>query len=351
MTAARSGRKLKLVDIEHRFGSTVALSKTSLIVEPGELLVLLGPSGCGKTTLLRAVAGLLIPSGGTILVNEANVSRLPPEDRRVGIVFQNFALFPHMTVAQNIAYGLEARGHARKTIERKVAEMLAVVRMEGLAERYPRQLSGGQQQRAALARALAIEPELLLLDEPFGALDKNLRLEMQIEVRRIQRELGITTVMVTHDQDEALSMSDRIAVMNHGRIVQCGTPSEIYDHPADLFVSSFIGNMNIIPAELVAANSHGTRLRMDNGFEFQGETCGPYSEPGRVLVAVRPENMEIGEGDVHGLAGQVQFLVSLEKGALLTVLLPFQADRRDPRVGDSIRARIRANAPYKVFAP
>src|SRR5205085_2852552 len=233
------GHRLTLRGITHRFGDFTAVHDIELDISGGELVALLGPSGCGKSTLLRIIAGFIAQTEGSVLFDNEPVDHLAPNRRGAGIVFQNYALFPHMTVAENVAYGLHARSTPKEKIGPRVAEMLGLVHMDHLAERLPRQLSGGQQQRIALARALAVDPKILLLDEPFGALDKNLRLDMQIEVKRLQREYGITTILVTHDQEEALSMADRIAVMNRGRVEQFASATEIYDRPATLFVNQF----------------------------------------------------------------------------------------------------------------
>src|SRR2546421_650261 len=230
--ASRQGHRLRLEDISHRFGDFVAVRDINLEVSGGELVALLGPSGCGKSTLLRIVSGFIQQTEGRVLFDGEPVGHLPPHRRGVGIVFQNYALFPHMTVAENVAYGLEARGTSRDRVRDRVGAMLALVHMEDFADRFPRQLSGGQQQRVALARALAVEPKILLLDEPFGALDKNLRLDMQIEIKRLQRQAGITTLLVTHDQEEAMSVADRIAVLNRGHLEQFASPTELYDRPA-----------------------------------------------------------------------------------------------------------------------
>src|SRR5260221_6632900 len=224
--ASHRGHRLRLEDISHRFGEFVAVRDINLDVAGGELVALLGPSGCGKSTLLRIMSGFIRQTEGRVLFDGEPVDHLTPRQRGVGIVFQNYALFPHMNVADNVAYGLQARKWPREKITSRVAEMLALVHMSEFAKREPRQLSGGQQQRIALARCLAIDPKVLLLDEPFGALDKNLRLDMQIEVKRLHRDYGITTVLVTHDQEEALSMADRIAVMNRGKIEQVTTPTD-----------------------------------------------------------------------------------------------------------------------------
>ena len=225
--ASRSatGQSLTVERVTHRYGSALAVNDVTFEIRGGELVALLGPSGCGKTTLLRIIAGFVVQTEGRVLVDGKAIDDLSANRRAVGIVFQNYALFPHMTAAQNIAYGLAARGDTRTRQNARVREMLALVKMEEFADRYPRQLSGGQQQRVAVARALAVEPSVLLLDEPFAALDKNLRLDMQIEVKRIQRIAGITTILVTHDQEEALSMADRVAVLNGGHLEQFAAPS------------------------------------------------------------------------------------------------------------------------------
>ena len=241
---------VRLDGVTKRFGNTVALHDAWIKVERGEFMTLLGPSGCGKTTLLNLVAGFLTSDGGEIFIEGALVTDVPTSERDIGMIFQNYALFPHMTVAANIAYGLKTRGIAREEIATRVAEMLSLMKLGGLEGRKPRELSGGQQQRVALARALVIRPKVLLMDEPFSALDKNLRASMQVEVKEIQRRLGVTTIFVTHDQSEALSLSDRIAVMSEGRIRQIDTPQRIYQHPADRFVASFIGEVAVLRGRL-----------------------------------------------------------------------------------------------------
>ena len=236
--------------VTKRFGEITALDDVSLKVRRGELMTLLGPSGCGKTTLLSLVAGFLTPDRGEIAIDNRRVTDLPTHRREIGIMFQSYALFPHMSVAANVGYGLRMRHTPKAEIARRVAEALALVKLEGLEDRRPRQLSGGQQQRVALARALVIRPKVLLLDEPFSALDRNLRASMQVEIKDIQRKLGVTTIFVTHDQSEALSLSDRIAVISEGRIRQLGPPDEIYRRPIDRFVASFVGDVNVLAARL-----------------------------------------------------------------------------------------------------
>src|SRR5258708_6088184 len=245
-----AGVAVRLDGVTKRFGDTVALRDASLKVQRGEFMTLLGPSGSGKTTLLNLVAGFLNADGGELFIEGELVTDVPTFERDIGMIFQNYALFPHMTVAANIAYGLKTRGIARGEIARRVRDVLGLMKLNGLEDRKPRQLSGGQQQRVALSRALVIRPKVLLMDEPFSALDKNLRASMQVEVKEIQRRLGVTTIFVTHDQSEALSLSDRIAVMSDGQIHQIGTPQEIYREPCSRFVASFIGEVAVLRAKL-----------------------------------------------------------------------------------------------------
>ena len=294
---AQNGHEVTLDGITHRFGDLVAVRDIRLDIAPGELVALLGPSGCGKTTLLRIVAGFVPQSAGRVLFDREPVDHLPPHRRGVGIVFQNYALFPHMTVAENVAYGLEARHAPKARVRERVADMLRLVHMEAFAERLPRQLSGGQQQRVALARALAVDPKILLLDEPFGALDKNLRLDMQIEVKRLQRDYGITTILVTHDQEEALSMADRIAVMNRGHIEQLSPAAEIYDRPRTLFVNRFVGHTNLFPGRLERDGAE-TVVVIEDGIAM---SCDPAEAPAPgtpVYLSLRPEHLRISPAPV-----------------------------------------------------
>jgi putative spermidine/putrescine transport system ATP-binding protein len=253
---------VELVGVTKRFGDVVAVDALDLEVQPGEFLSLLGPSGCGKTTTLRLIAGFERPDEGEVRIGASDVSGLPPYKRGVNTVFQSYALFPHLTVGENVAYGLKQRGLGRKERRARAVGMLELVRLSGFERRKPKQLSGGQQQRVALARALVMQPRVLLLDEPLGALDLKVRRELQIELKRIQNEIGITFVYVTHDQEEALAMSDRVAVMHAGRIEQLGAPREIYDRPATRFVADFIGETNFIRQddEIVAVRPEHIRL-------------------------------------------------------------------------------------------
>ena len=291
--AADRSHALTIERLTHRFGAVTAVEDVTLDVRAGELVALLGPSGCGKTTMLRIIAGFLVPTAGRVLVDGEAIGHLPPHRRGVGIVFQSYALFPHMTVAENVAYGLEARGTPRARMAERVRAMLGLVRMEGFADRMPRQLSGGQQQRVALARALAVEPKILLLDEPFGALDKNLRLDMQIEIKRLQREYGITSVLVTHDQEEALSMADRIAVLDRGRLQQFETPALTYDRPASLFVSRFVGTTNLLGGKLTRIDADGAVVALDCGVTLTCARPADASPGARVVVCVRPERLRL----------------------------------------------------------
>ena len=241
---------VRFAGVSKRFGGVAALHEISFSIRRGEFMTLLGPSGCGKTTILNLIAGFFSPDGGEIRVDGELVNDVPTYKRQVGMMFQNYALFPHMSVAANIGYGLKARHLPKSEIDRRLRDVLSLVRLVGYEERRPRELSGGQQQRVALARALVINPKVLLLDEPFSALDKNLRASMQVELREIQRKLGVTTVFVTHDQSEALSLSDRLAVISEGRIRQLGTPEETYRQPSDRFVASFVGDTNVLRARI-----------------------------------------------------------------------------------------------------
>jgi spermidine/putrescine ABC transporter ATP-binding subunit len=308
--AARAGQTnggeriaVQLDRVTKRFGKITALDDVSLIVRRGELMTLLGPSGCGKTTLLNLVAGFLMPESGEIVIDGRRITDVPAYRREIGIMFQNYALFPHMNVAANVGYGLKMRRIAKAEIARRTAEALALVKLAGLEDRKPRQLSGGQQQRVALARALVIRPKVLLLDEPFSALDRNLRASMQVELKEIQRKLRVTTIFVTHDQSEALSLSDRIAVIAEGRIRQLDTPDEIYRHPIDRFVASFIGDANVLRARLE---------RIDGATATVALGAARVAVPSRTLESgmvgsavdlfVRPEDLRVAPGDAAAAA-------------------------------------------------
>ena len=279
-----------------------ALDGVSLGIRANEFFTLLGPSGCGKTTLLRLIAGFEYPTEGAILLDGENIASDPPYRRPVNTVFQNYALFPHMTVERNVGFGLRMLGRPKDEAARRVDEVLELVRLGELRHRATSELSGGQQQRVALARALAPSPAVLLLDEPLSALDYKLRKEMQIELKRMQHETGITFVFVTHDQEEALTMSDRIAVMSAGRILQVGTPHEVYERPADRFVANFIGETNFLDGEIVSGSSDPARVRvrLDAGGELTAERGGGAPNAGRCTVVVRPEHAELVRAGRHG---------------------------------------------------
>ena len=280
---------LRLFDVTKRFGDFIALKDISLEIYEGEFVCFLGPSGCGKTTLLRAIAGLDIQTSGTVEQNGQDVSALPPYERDFGIVFQSYALFPNLTVAKNVAYGLENRKIAKRDVRQRVAELLQLVGLPDQGDKYPRQLSGGQQQRIALARAIATSPGLLLLDEPLSALDAKVRVHLRHEVKQLQRRLGITTVMVTHDQEEALTMADRIVVMNQGVIEQIGTPEDIYRKPSTSFVADFIGTMNFVAGTAVGPD------RVRCGDNVLACETSDMREGDVVTVAVRPEDIVLRE--------------------------------------------------------
>jgi spermidine/putrescine ABC transporter ATP-binding subunit len=289
---------VELDGITKRFGAIAALDEVSLQVRRGELITLLGPSGCGKTTLLNLVAGFLAPDKGEIAIDGRRVIDVPTYRREIGIMFQSYALFPHMSVAANVAYGLKMRRIARPEIARRVAEALALIKLDGLDDRKPRQLSGGQQQRVALARALVIRPRVLLLDEPFSALDRNLRASMQVELKEIVRKLAVTTIFVTHDQSEALSLSDRIAVIAAGRLRQLGTPQEIYRRPADRFVASFVGDVNVLHARLDHIDGDAAAVTVGAAqVTVPAGTLADAAPGSTVDLFLRPEDMHVAEDD------------------------------------------------------
>jgi spermidine/putrescine transport system ATP-binding protein len=284
---------VELRGVTRRFGNVVAVDDVSLQIAAGEFLTLLGPSGCGKTTLLRLIAGFDSPTTGTVWLEGADVSRLPPYRRPVNQVFQSYALFPHLTVAENVGFGLKMQGVAKTETAERVQQALALVSLAGLDARRPHQLSGGQKQRVALARALVCRPKVLLLDEPLSALDAKLRLTMQLELKRLQRQLGITFVFVTHDQEEALTMSDRIAVVNHGRIEQLDTAHEIYHRPATPFVADFVGQGNLLPAEFVTLAGFDARVRLEGGLELLVPANNWPMGVRQALISIRPEKIHV----------------------------------------------------------
>jgi spermidine/putrescine transport system ATP-binding protein len=289
--------------VSRRFGELVAVRSVSLEIRRGEFLTLLGPSGCGKTTLLRLIAGFDTPTEGRIFLDGADVTDLPPYRRNVNQVFQSYALFPHLDVAANIAFGLEMKRLPRAEIAGKVRRAVSLVALDGKERARPSALSGGQKQRVALARALVCEPKVLLLDEPLSALDAKLREQMQMELKHLQRRLGITFVFVTHDQQEALTMSDRIAVMNQGAIEQIGSANEIYHRPRTRFVAEFIGEANLLPARVIGNSDSGVLLRLSDGNSLTAKPGSVPAGASEVLISIRPERIHIERGPTGGGAG------------------------------------------------
>ena len=284
---ATAGTHIRIENLSKRFGEFKALDDVSLEIRDGEFVCFLGPSGCGKTTLLRAIAGLDPQTAGRIVMRGADVSQLPPARRDFGIVFQSYALFPHLTVEDNVCYGMHGKGITKAAMKRRAAELLQLVGLPEQGRKHPAQLSGGQQQRVALARALATSPGLILLDEPLSALDARVRAHLRKEIKDLQRDLGVTTIMVTHDQEEAMTMADRIVVMRAGRIEQIGTPLEVYGQPANAFVASFIGEMNFLPAQV-----RGDNIISIGDKRLQADTSGVRA--GReVVAAIRPEDIQV----------------------------------------------------------
>ncbi len=353
---------LALAKISKTFGNSVAVHDFNLAVERGEFVSFLGPSGCGKTTTLRMIAGFELPTTGTIVINGEDITFRAPNQRNVGMVFQSYALFPNMTVADNIGFGLKIARTPQAEIAHTVAKMLDVIHLPGFGNRYPHQLSGGQQQRVALARALAIHPQVLLLDEPLSALDAKIRVELRSEIRRIQRQLGITTIYVTHDQEEALSLSDRIAVMNAGRVEQIGAPFAIYNYPATGFVASFIGQLNLLP--IVVTNSAaglctlaGEPVRVSEAIEA--------SKGADARLAIRPEELRFGQvgsdlNHLHGRVESVTFLGAIVRvrvemisaaaanGPLLAVDLFNERQLHIPQVGEAVEVTFPPHACWIV---
>jgi len=327
--------EISIRGVVKRFGAVTAVDRADLSVRDGELFTLLGPSGCGKTSLLRLLAGFYQPDEGEIRFGERVVSGLPPYERNIGMVFQNYALWPHMTVAGNVAYGLKLRKLGGAEIATRLAEGLRKVNLTGYESRYPGQLSGGQQQRVALARALVLNPDILLLDEPLSNLDAKIRVQVRAEIRKLQQELGITTIYVTHDQEEALSLSDRVAVMKDGRVLQVGRPKELYERPRTRFVADFVGTNNLVPGRV--SGRAGAELMVDTAVgTLRAVSDVPVGE--RCVLAIRPENVAVdaGTGSVAGnvVRGRVSFVSYLGSALRYDVEAGsgqvLKADIRDP---------------------
>jgi spermidine/putrescine transport system ATP-binding protein len=315
---ASSPPDLELQAVGKRFGHVVALEAVTLAIERGEFVTLLGPSGCGKTTTLRIVAGLEYQTAGSVRIRGEPVDGVPPYRRNANTVFQHYALFPHLSVFDNVAFGLRVKGTPLAERQRAVGLALEQVRLPGFERRRPHELSGGQQQRVALARALVNQPAILLLDEPLGALDLKLRKEMQLELKRVHREVGITFVYVTHDQEEALTMSDRIAVMDAGRVVQLGSPKEVYREPRTPFVANFVGVSNLLPGVVAGRRDGLVTVAVEGGWRFDKPSREAHAPDRKVLVAVRPEDVRLaGPGD--GLPGRVEDVIYL--GSRLTLVV------------------------------
>jgi len=312
---SNAGWAVELDHLSKEFRGMAAVRDVSLKIADGEFFALLGPSGCGKTTLLRMIAGFELPNSGEVTIHGVPMGDTPPHQRDVNTVFQSYALFPHMTVAENVAFGLQMKGVAKTAIAERVAQALDMVQLGAYAGRKPRQLSGGQQQRVALARALINQPEVLLLDEPLAALDLKLRKEMQLELKGIQERLGITFIFVTHDQEEALTMSDRIAVMDGGRVLQVGGPTEIYERPNCRFVADFIGECNFLPGAIESLGDSQATVRTPGGLIATGTLARPAAVGDAVELAVRPEKVRLVEGDRP--AGANVFPVRVERVAYI----------------------------------
>ena len=337
---------LVLRNLAKRFGAVAAVSDVSLEVARGDFVALLGPSGCGKTTVLRSIAGIVEPDQGEILLNGENLVGRPIHARGAALVFQNYALFPHLSVFDNVAFGLRMRRVAKSELQKRVDEALNLVRLDAMAKRLPGELSGGQQQRVALARALVIRPSLLLLDEPLSNLDARLREEMRGEVRRLQRELGVTALLVTHDIEEAFTVADRIAVMHDGRIVQTGTPSEIYGAPTSRFVAEFVGHANLFEAEAVSDHAGEVVLRLGD-ITMRASDKDSAAQSGRVWVVVPPERIRLGAA-AEGLANRYEAVieestylggtseVTVRLGARRLVALAQNLDRTARHAGEPI---------------
>jgi len=349
----QAGGHVQLVDLTKRFGDFEAVSGIDLDISPGEFCSLLGPSGCGKTTTLRMIAGFERPSAGRVFLDGKDVSDTPPNRRNVNTVFQSYALFSHLTVAENVAFGLRFAKASKEEARSRVGQALSLVQMQEFSDRKPHQLSGGQQQRVALARALILNPSVLLLDEPLGALDAKLRKALQVELKALQEQVGITFVYVTHDQEEALTMADRIAVMNEGRIEQVGSPREVYEEPASAYVADFLGVSNMLDAQAIGMDSDGRcRVRVGD-FELLASQ-GHTSARGSVKVVVRPERVRIeapGESGENRLPGRIERLVYAGAISQLVITLDRGGSIRCMLANDGVMSSFDRGAPVSVYLP
>lgn len=344
---------ISLQKLSKHFGDLIAVDNVDLEVEAGTLICLLGPSGCGKTTTLRMIAGFEEPTAGRVFIGDEDVTDLPPYARPTGMVFQSYALFPHMSVYDNIAYGLRAQGFPNDEIQQRVKDAIELMELEGHEKKSPPQLSGGQQQRVALSRALVIRPKVLLFDEPLSNLDAKLRIRMRGEIREVQGQLGITSVYVTHDQEEAFSIADQIAIMNRGKLIQLGTPRELYHQPADRFVADFVGLSNIVPVEVIESNADGTTVRV---FGQAIRSRRPARHPeGRTSIVLRPEALQIEKAGDGGVPARVlnlayvgplaRYTVAVEDGTELTVDLSNPGPDQFFAEGTSVTIRLPAEVP------
>ncbi len=355
MTQERNPRLVRFRGIVKRFGTVTAVEKMDLDIAEGTLVTLLGPSGCGKTTLLRMIAGLEEPTEGDIYIKGERINEVPIHKRNLGMIFQNYALFPHKTIFDNVAFGLKYRNVNKTEIEKKVTRALEMVRLPGVEKRMPAQLSGGQQQRIALARAIVIEPDVLLMDEPLSALDENLREEMRREVDNLQQMLGVTTIFVTHDQREALSMSDKIVVMKDGKKLQEGTPDEVYNQPNNHFVADFLGHSNFAEAEVIGKKDRYVKIRLKDGNIFRVEDTGRFSDGEPVELVVRAQKfdaflqdeftpdpeMNYFEGKIRDrsyMGGEVSYFVELPDGAEVHIISMMRT--RIYEIGDPVSVQV-----------
>jgi spermidine/putrescine transport system ATP-binding protein len=355
--SATQSSDVRLENVTKRFDGVVAVDDVSLAVEPGRFFALLGPSGCGKTTTLRMIGGFEEPTAGAIYLGDRDVVGLPPYRRDVNTVFQTYALFPHLTIFENVAFGMRRHGVRGSTLAGRVREILKLVDLEGMEKRKPRQLSGGQQQRVALARALVNKPRVLLLDEPLGALDLKLRRQMQLELKAIQHDVGVTFIHVTHDQEEAMTMADSIAVMNKGRVEQLGPPSELYEQPQTAFVAGFLGVSNLLSGTAVARD----QVRLENGAELRVPVEALAGRTGRVAVGIRPEKIRIGTGQVNTLVGTVfetayvgvstQYVVDTPAGRLTIYVQNMESGPPRASPGDPITVGFDPEAAFVVDLP